>query len=360
MQSNSFTTDQFIRTWGLVVYNPNSSQALVLSQGSDSSGREQLRFMFEVRAVVVPIPNSMVVRIYNPSPNTVQKVIKEFTRITIAAGYRTGRFATIFDGWITQYKYGGETPVDKFLEIYAQDGDLPINQLTVTGTLMPGANSQQQVVQYLQNKAAPYGLGVGSGVNSVAVSPQSRPTVINGMWYDEMGVVSKSSTINGHQGVIWSIQQGKLVLVPAVGGPVGGETAVINAATGLIGFPTATTDGIELRTLLNPSLHVGQKIQLNNAEINQIAAGMGGGIINGIGQTINPDQSLSFFMPVSDDGMYLAAVVEHHGDTRGQDWYSDIVALTIDPTTQMYSKPNEILPSPGDVGYATGLKNPGS
>ena len=36
---------------------------------------------------------------------------------------------------------------------------------------------------------------------------------------------------------------------------------------------------------------------------------------------------------VANNGLYRVLQVDHVGDTRGQEWYSNIIGLSLDPTT---------------------------
>lgn len=345
---NSYMTDQWIRRWELVVYDatapksplagPSAGQALVLSAGTDAPGEETLRARFEIKAPMIPTPNVAVIRIYNPQPATVMRMVNEFTRVSLSAGYLNGKFGTIFDGWITQFKFGGETSVDKFVELYAQDGDLSFNHTVISKVLMPGFNSPHSMGEAIVQEM--YNLGLSqANISRLSVVPTARPVVIYGMAVDHLNTINKTSN------TIWSIQNGKLVVIPASGAQTYSETLEVNALTGLIGFPTLTNDGLEFRTLLNPFATIGQFVKINNAEINQIVAGVGGGNLNGIGSSQNPQFGLNFFATPSDDNTYQIANVSFLGDTRGQEWYTDYIGITVDAKTGKLTAAQGLLPS---------------
>jgi len=101
-----------------------------------------------------------------------------------------------------------------------------------------------------------------------------------------------------------------------------GEAVVINAKTGMIGTPAQTNEGINAKTLLNPLIRVGGRVKLNNADIADYK-------IN-LAQPLSPAN-----IPPSKraDGTYYVLVIEHSGDTRGIDWYTTLVCLSIDPSS---------------------------
>lgn len=70
------------------------------------------------------------------------------------------------------------------------------------------------------------------------------------------------------------------------------ETAVLlNPTSGLIGSPTKSKDGVEARSLLQPSILPGSLIQIDAIDLK---------------------------------GIYVASEVTHAGSTRGGDWYTDV------------------------------------
>jgi len=354
----SYTTDQWLRKWELVVYNPTSigpgaGRALVLSSGSDAPGEETLRCKFEIKNTMIPTPNVAVIRVFNPAPATVNAVVNEFNRVTLSAGYLNGKFGTIFDGWITQFRFGAETPVDKFVELTAQDGDLAINEATLNTVLLPGFNSPQSVGEVIAKAMAGKG-APNADLSHLGVVPNARPVILWGLAAEHMDTVTKSTN------TVWSIQQGKLVVIPASGAKSALGTQVVNALTGLIGFPTVTNDGIELRTLMNPFAAIGQFVRINNAEINQVIAGVGGqgGSFQSVLQQAGGGFGLGFYASISEDNTYLVANVGFSGDTRGQDWYTDYIAITVDPQTGQVTAAQELSPTPAQIAQMRGLGVP--
>ncbi len=354
--NNSYVTDQWIRKWELVVYNPSSSgpgagQALILSAGSDSPGSESLRMKFQIKGSMIPTPNVAVIRVYNPNPETVMRMVNEFARVTLSAGYLNGRFGTIFDGWITQFRFGGETAVDKFVELYAQDGDLAFSHATVNRVLMPGFNSPQSIGEAISQAMVDKGVP-SADLSNLGIVPTARPVVMYAMATDLLDVITRTTN------TIWNIQNGKLVVIPAKGANLANETLVVNALTGLIGFPTLTNDGLEFRTLINPFASYGQYVRINNAEINQIVAGVGGGKTSGVTTVLTPQFGMNFYASTSDDNTYFIANVGFEGDTRGQDWYTDYIGIAVDVKSNTTTAAQGIFPTPSQVLSQDGVSTP--
>jgi hypothetical protein len=83
----------------------------------------------------------------------------------------------------------------------------------------------------------------------------------------------------------------------------------------LIGTPVQTDCGVEFSVLLDPRLMVVMPpmlVHLDNAIIRQLMRQMPQGP----------------YMPLAQDGTYVVAEVQHHGDTRGDLWQTDVRGYT--------------------------------
>lgn len=140
-------------------------------------------------------------------------------------------------------------------------------------------------------------------------------------------------------GATWSIQDGKIQVVP-LAGYLPGEAVVLSALTGLVGIPEQTEQGVKARCLLNPKLQIGGLVQIDNASVNQTsqadlrASGFATAALPG-GAQIPFDRyaGLQMLADVTTDGYYRLYVAEHFGDTRGKDWYTEITGLAVDKST---------------------------
>ena len=117
----------------------------------------------------------------------------------------------------------------------------------------------------------------------------------------------------------WSIQDGQAQVITTTQ-ILPGPAVVLSSQTGLIGVPEQTTDGLSARCLLNPNLKIGSAVQISQADI----------------LTAPPADGTNTNTPtppgLATDGFYRLFTVDHFGDSRGNDWYSDFVALAIDAT----------------------------
>lgn len=286
--------------------------SLLVGAGDQGLDLSELHIEFKVRQWDLQTPNSTLIRAWNLKPETAERVKKEFTRVVLQAGYEEGPFGTIFDGSIIQAKLGRANATDTYLDIVAADGDQAYNFAVVNKSLAAGSTAKDHA-QAAIGAMADHGVSQGYLPDQLTGNPLPRGKVLHGMARDQLrGIASNTATK-------WSIQSGSVQMVPLTG-VIPGAAVVINAGSGMIGIPEQTQDGIRVRTLLNPDIKMGGAVQINNADINraELAVSLQGQLQN------------AFLPRVTDDGFYRVIVAEHSGDTRGNDYYTDLTCIALD------------------------------
>ena len=297
-------TAQFIRKVSLIVGNA-SGQGLDLSQ---------LHIKFAIWSATTQSPKHTSIRVYNVSDATAKSIQKEFTQIFLQAGY-DGNFGQIFGGQIKQVRKGRENATDTFIDIIAADGDQAYNWAVVNTTLAAGW-SQTDYHNALIQTMSSYGISAGY-TPTLAGTQLPRGKVCYGMSRDYMRQLA------GSTGTQWTVQDGKLHMVP-VAGYMPGESVVLTSDTGMIGVPTQTVDGIIVKCLLNPNILPGTRIQINNASIQQAS--------------LSVDYTATNYFPsLDDDGFYKVYAMTQTGDTRGQAFYTDMICAGVNGTAPMTS-----------------------
>ncbi|MCB4360914.1 phage protein [Quatrionicoccus australiensis] len=320
------STKQYMRKASLIVGNVDE-HALDLSE---------LRFQFSTRRGDFQTPNSADIRIYNVSDKTADRIRQtlpqpEFTRIVVQGGY-DGNFGVLFDGEIIQVRHGRESPTDTYLDITAADGDSAYNYSVTAMSLAAGSTPNDEVSAILKDMAR-HGVTAGH-VPDLPGNPLPRGKVIYGMSRDALRNVAENTQTS------WSIQDGKLQMVPETS-YIEGEIPVITSATGMIGLPTQTQNGINVRVLLNPNIKIGQAIKLDNKSIQGFRFGLG------VKQQLG-NENAEALAKVNNDGLYYVMLAEHSGDTRGDAWYSDLVCLAIDASVRPSIKSSARFPLGSD------------
>jgi len=284
---------------------------LVSDKEGEGLDLSQLRIKFSVKRSDTQTPNMAEIRIYNLEEQTANRIKKEFSKVILQAGYESN-FGVIFQGNIKQVYSGRENATDTFLDIIAGDGDLAYNFAIVNTTLAAGAGQSDQI-----NAAIGSMNGKGVSAGSVATSSTAklpRGKVMYGMARDYLKQSSESTDTT------WSIQDGKVQFVP-VTSYLPGEAVVLTAKTGMVGTPTQTNEGVNVKCLLNPKLKIGGRVQLDNENIARLKINLS-----------QPGSPANIPAPITDDGVYYVLVIEYQGDTRGQEWYSTITCLNLDVT----------------------------
>jgi hypothetical protein len=299
---------QYLRKASLIIGRNDGSNNNALDLST-------LRFTFAIKRGDLQTPNTADVRIYNVAPNTMLAIEKEYTRLVIQAGY-DGNFGVIFDGLIKQVRRGRESATDTYIDITVADGDAAYNYSMSAFALAAGSKPNDRVSAILEAMAT-NGV-VGGYVPDLGGNPLPRGKSVFAMSRDELRNIAFNAQSS------WSIQDGKLNMIPITAYQPG-QIPVITAATGMIGLPEQTQNGIRVKCLLNPNIKIGQAIKLDNESIQRYRFGLG-----------VTDQPTNFALEqqinINNDGLYYVMMAEHSGDTRGQEWITDLICLAIDAT----------------------------
>ena len=308
------TTDgppQYLRQWGLTVGNPGGA-ALNLSlseQGFD------LQFQFRISHKDVQTPSAARIRVLNLSDTTAQRIQNEFSTVVLQAGY-PGTMGLIFTGTIKQVRRGRINAVDTYCDILAADGDVPYNFGVANQSLAAGytdTDLRSAILTAFNDN--PLGLTISPGYlgDITADNPAPRGRVLYGMARDYARDFALSRDFT------WSIINGQFQLVP-LKGYIPGDAIVLTSNTGMIGLPEQTENGISVKCLLNPNIRHGRRVQINNKSVQRAL------------QPIAYPQQNFFFPSIANDGFYRVLAVDHYGDTRGNDWYSELICIALDGT----------------------------
>jgi len=283
---------------------------LTIEGASGALDVSDMRIRFRVLQNTLQTPNNAEIIITNLSDATANLVREEGKKVTLSAGYEDSP-GEIFTGEIIQKRKGRENPVDTYLTILATNADKAYNFAVVNKSLAAGHTFKDQVNVALE-AMKPYGVTAGY-IGDLGNKKMPRGRTMFGMARDFLRDIGFATN------TAWSIQNNKLQVLEN-NKTLPGDAFVLNSQTGMIGLPVQTVNGIIVRCLLNNKLRPGSRIQINQASIQQAA--------------FNPNYTAAVqndMLPsLADDGFYKALVVDHHGDTRGNPWYTDLVCLRAD------------------------------
>jgi hypothetical protein len=301
--------------------------SLIVSSGTVGLDLSDFRFTFRTTNSDAQTPNTLQVRIYNLSKQTVQKIgtnaSTEFTTITLQAGYENGNFGIIFQGAIKQTATGRERNTDSYIDIWAADSDEWYNFAVISQSIAAGQTPQQVINAIVTSPSI-------NGVKPVKFA-QDASGLIVGAAPGLKQALSRGKSIFGlprdyardwaaKYGYRWSLQNGEFVVVPITGYRPG-EAVVLSSTTGLIGVPEATQDGVRLRALLNPRIRIGCLVQIAQDDINHITQQQFG---------LTARNTLPTTTLATAAGTYRVMEASFTGDMRGNEWYVDLVCLAVD------------------------------
>lgn len=312
------SNDLFLRYGKLEVKNDN--KVIDLSE---------FHFQFSISAYMLDTPKSMDIRIFNLKKETVNTILEEGLVITLDAGYvNDGTHGIIFNGAITQIRTGKQNGTDTFIDITAVDNDLFFNQGFISYTEPRASNARQRYSNiYANSSNKPADIEIA--LNNLNDNKLPRGKVYYGRTRDYL------RTEAAQCGATWTVENDTVHVVGINEYRNPEITHVINAETGMIGLPMQTIEGIQVQTLLNPNLKVGQRIELNNDSIQQ----------KRIGTQIGDNAQWFIEHPViSEDikGFYKIIAISYNGDNRGNNWYSELICsipLEVLPNQLKYGSP---------------------
>jgi len=244
------------------------------------------------------------ISIYNLAADTQADIVKFGMRVVVEAGYQDGEYGKIFDGNIFQPLWDRENVVDNVLTLHCFDGETELNRNFITMTVQASHDQRTDVLHIMDNARNKF--AKGQITEEIDTTKMPRGKVFFGCPKKYFREISNA---NNSQ---WSFVDRELIIGNLTNIPQS-EALVISPETGLVGTPQQTQDGVEFRSLLNPSIKIQYpplQVKIDNSAIRQQK------IMLGQLQT-----------RLDQDGFYYVASVIHSGDTRGDDWFTDVVGF---------------------------------
>ena len=299
---------QWKRSYDLIV--GDAGHGLRITETPDRPG---LRVVFEITKTLRSSLNTAVIKIYNLSPDNEGKIKGEFTEVLFNVGYQ-GAALLVFRGQIRNVSTYSEG-TDRITEINAADGERDSRKSIVNFTLAAGTTTEQLVDKVVETFES-----TKKGQIVVKDKQRLRGRVISGMATDVLHAAASDSNAN------WSIQDGRLDIV-AADSTLPTEAIVIRDDTGKLDPPEVDDKGIKVRCLLNPRIRCNGKIKLDNRDVKLKVIKQ---------RERQPGAKAPKKAPKSKhlarldpDGIYKVYKVVHKGDTRANEWSSEVFAQAL-------------------------------
>jgi len=281
------------RRYRIIVSSLDGEKALDVSQ---------LRCTFNCIKIILTQPQFSTVTIYNLSPQTENAIIKEGDRVVVEAGYEGSQYGVIFDGNVLQCIRNKEDGTTYTLTLVAADGDMWMNYSLSNFSIVKGQNSRSVIENCASKATIPAELGNISA--NLSKSQLTRGKAIFGLTRDYLRQVAQSEN-----GTLY-VEDGKINIIKADDVPTG-EIIELSPESGLIGVPVQNDYGVTIRCLLNPKIKINSMVHVDNSLIRN--------------QQFEQGQVI---YSLDNDGIYRVVQLTHIGDTRGNDWYTELETVT--------------------------------
>lgn len=228
---------QFGRAIQLVI--GSSTESIVIDGG--------LTISFDLTKTITSEPNEATISIVNLNQSTRNLITdKKYNRILLNAGYGDD-MRTLFVGYIDELENRKDS-TDITTTMTCSDGSKDYREARTAVTVKKGQSDKEIVKEVLKDMP-----NTETGIQEYKKSTKlPRGKTLVGNSRDILKTVAKNQDAN------WSIQDGKLLILPKTSALANNEGFLIQEGTGMLGSPQKTSDGLEVRCLLNNVMRVGQ------------------------------------------------------------------------------------------------------
>lgn len=239
------------------------------------------------------------VGVFNLSEDTIGKIGKVYTQIRLEGGY-PGRIGTIFNGQVRN-SYPIKDGADKRLDIFAQEAAADLDNVSVNLDFSNGTTLHdilRTIIDAFSN------ITVSATSLDFLTNVTIAKEIVSGSAIHQLERLRLAYRFNYQVigGVFHAIDFGRAP----------GDAAIkISRETGMIGSPLISTAGIEVRTLLDPRIFPGRRIDVETAAA-QLAQSS---------RSLQSSPDL-ISRQRARGGLFDVQSLVHVGETRGQVWYT--------------------------------------
>lgn len=298
----------FGRRWDIqILTNPDAgNQQTVLRIANDTFDQESPRCIFDVQQIGYQAFWYGDLTIYNLNAEAEQVVLRESQQVVVSAGYQKGNFGQIFKGWVFQPLWERENVVDYKITLHCLLGRPELTNNFVSFTHERFATQFDLIAKIAASARSP--INIAALAQSMQQKQLPRGKVIFGNPGKYFNEAARDNNLQ------WFVGPKGLTLANML--EVSGTPQITyTPTTGLIGTPQQTQDGVSFKVLLDPRLQImypPMQVKIDQSAIRQIKRNIGDNVLTVLDR----------------DGIYLIGGVRHIGDTRGQEWYTEVVGYT--------------------------------
>lgn len=231
------------------------SYVLRLGNGKESIEIRDLRISFSCVKSLTSEPNPATLKIYNLNESSRNRVTSgEFNQAYLMVGYG-GDLGLVFSGDIIN-PVMRKDDTDWITELECGDGYNEINKSRTNVTIAKNTG-QKDVIKKLSGDMSE-SASSGAMVSLPNDKKLPRAKTMIGNTRDHMTKIAKNNDAD------WTIQDGKLIVLPKKEAIEDKTGYVLSQETGMIGSPEKSDSGIEVTCLLNTSIKVGSLIRIQS------------------------------------------------------------------------------------------------
>lgn len=244
--------------------------------------------------------------IYNLNGETEATLIEEGSTVVVEAGYVNGFYGKIFSGKVFQVFRERENVVDYKLTLHCLDGLGIFDNNICRFSVYAGTDQRGHITSIAANSSNVIDLGVISDNINTQALPRGKT------FFGEPSTYLRNiANYNDAQLYITDNQVHITRLADGVTIPAN-EALKITPETGLIGTPQVTQDGIQFKVLLNPLIKIVNPSMFIHLDMTALQQ-----------KLFNQGQYPTI---LDKSGLYQIFGLRHRGDTRGNDWYTEVIA----------------------------------
>ncbi len=281
----------------------NRNYILQISGEGEQLVIKDLKIVFEVSKDILGHPNIAKIEVYNLSETSRNKISEKFSKVILRAGYGD-KLNVLFEGQLRNIS-NSRANVDIISTLFCGDGEKAFRQAFVSH-VFPSGVGVRQIVEVVFNEFKKFGISLGNKFVGVPNFSLSQGFSSSEMAKDLLDKLAEAYDFR------WLIEGDAFYTYPKDGFEAI-DAFIINANTGMIGVPSLTEIGVDVKTLLNPQLKPMSPIKVQS-EFPGIS----------VQNLENRDFNKSL-----GDGFYRINKVVHRGDTRGQEWSTSIVSRRV-------------------------------
>ena len=297
----TYSVDVNSESKGNILYG-RKYRVLITNNGGKALDVSQLRCSFSVSKTILMQPNYSEVILYNLNAETENTIIKEGMRIVIEAGYIGEQYGRIFDGDILQPIRDKEDGVTYKLTLTSLDGDKFLNFGFANFSILRGQSLRGVADQVISKAKNPSQLGdISQGLSN---SKLTRGKVVFGLAKNVLRQIAQTESATFY------VDNNKVNIIKASDVPKG-QVISLSPASGLIGVPSQNEYGVVAKSLLNPRITLNSLVHIDNSLIRARKAQVG-----------------EVIRALDTDGLYRVIKLTYKGDTRGDDWYTEIETVS--------------------------------